>query len=144
MDLVYSEERRMTRKNEKDRLSLATIAKIATDRFHIEISRYTLSTLKAKGASTVQKQGSLGKVSEEELADVAEAVLSFIAISQINGDPEVQAKAAMVVLHKVYGERKTKRNLRFLLDRIKRKYLNMIDLESTVWICHQGWPTGRV
>jgi hypothetical protein len=119
VDLVYSEERQMTGENEKDRISLATIAKMATDCFHIEILRSTLSTLKAKGASTVQKQGKHGKVSEEELADVAEAVLSFVAISQINGDPEVQAKAAMAVLHKIYGESQMTQNLRFLWGCIK-------------------------
>eukprot|EP00978_Attheya_sp_CCMP212_P008482 scaffold19910_cov51-Attheya_sp.AAC.6 len=79
MNLVYSEERRLALKGEKDKISLVTIAQMATDRFHLEVSSSTLSSLKAKGASTVQKQGrSPGIVSENELIDVADGVVTDI------------------------------------------------------------------
>jgi hypothetical protein len=142
--LIYSEERHMLLKGEKDKISLATITQMATDRFHLKFSSSTLSSLKAKGGSSVQQQGSPEIVSEIELTDLAEAVLLFIAIlSQINGDPEVQAKAAMAVLHKIYGEKKMPGSFRFLWDCIKRKFSHMIDLdkEMLVELRHPMWTT---
>eukprot|EP00978_Attheya_sp_CCMP212_P011167 scaffold27367_cov24-Attheya_sp.AAC.1 len=91
MDLLYSEEERMKKKDDENKLHLTSVAQMATDKYHISVSSSTLSTLKSRGSKTIFIQGRKEEVSDEEFDDVAEALVSYIAISQINGNAKFDA-----------------------------------------------------
>jgi hypothetical protein len=143
MDLVYSEEERMKKEGEKEKLSLISVAQMATDKYHILVSKSTLSTLKSKGIKTILMQGRKGEVSDEELDDVAEALVSYIAISQINGDAEVHTSDAIQILAKIYKDTHSERSLRCIWERIKKRFPHMLnmDKELLVELRRQMWTT---
>jgi hypothetical protein len=82
-------------------------------------------------------------VSDEELDDVAEALVSYITISQINGDAKVHTSNMIQILAKFYKDTHSERSLRCIWERIKKRFPQMlnVDKELLVELKRQMWTT---
>eukprot|EP00978_Attheya_sp_CCMP212_P029978 scaffold108717_cov59-Attheya_sp.AAC.1 len=120
MDLVYSEGERKKNKGEKKKLPLTSVTQMATDKYHILVSKNsTLSTLKSRESKMILMQGRKGEVSDEELDDVAEALVSYIAVSHINGDAKLFRKATLPFRGKADGRTISSIEWPFLLGMVQ-------------------------
>jgi hypothetical protein len=54
MDLVDSKEERMKKEGEKNKLSIISLAQMATDKYHILVSTSMLSNLKSRGSKNIR------------------------------------------------------------------------------------------
>ena len=68
--------------------SYAQAARDASKKYNLDVKADTVRKCILKGESTVQKTGPKGKISEEEYNAIKTAFLSYLAISQMNGDAE--------------------------------------------------------
>jgi hypothetical protein len=66
----------------------AQAARDASKKYNLDVKANTVRKCILKGESTVQKTGPKGKISEEEYNAIKTAFLSYLAISQMNGEAE--------------------------------------------------------
>ncbi|MGH7955096.1 MAG: hypothetical protein ACREOZ_03965, partial [Gloeomargaritales cyanobacterium] len=87
-------------------ISIAQIARDATKQFGTEVRGGTLRKLYNSGSKTISKPGPNGKFSSEIYKQIYEALISCIAISHSNGDPEKKASCIVALLEDLLGGNK--------------------------------------
>ncbi|MGH7954904.1 MAG: hypothetical protein ACREOZ_02970, partial [Gloeomargaritales cyanobacterium] len=126
-----------------EKKSYAQIARDVTAEFGIDVKSDTLRKLHVKGATTISKPGPNGDFPIETYNNICVAVITYIALSQINGDPEKKANAMIGLLQNTLGKVKNSCSSRNLWRKVQKDYSDVFEIskEQAIELRRQLWTT---
>jgi hypothetical protein len=123
----------------------AKAARDASQKYNIEVKADTVRKCVIKGEKTVKRPGPKGKISEEEYDAVCSGFITYLAIAQMNGDPEKKINRDIVpkLEELFHGTAKSNIDARTLWRRIQRDCSEELQFSSEFLqeLRRQFWTT---
>ena len=131
------------RKQGRDVESVTSICARATEKFDLPVAQTTVYTMLREGRTKLITPGAKGYLPEENLKVLGDAILSYIAIGQINGDREVKAKNIVSLLESATRPFEKKFSCRHLWDSVRaaNPLGYSMEKEMVIELRRQQWTT---
>ena len=86
--------------------------------------------MKRQNRETISKPGPVGKVRDEELETIKDAILSYLSICQVNGDPEKKVSDMHAMLENAFKYMKTAMCIVKIWNKIQRNNAKLLQVSQ--------------
>jgi len=107
----------------------AELARMASDLFNVTVAPQTVRRLIKEGRKKIVPPGRKSEMDDEELQNIGAALCSFVAICQVNGDPEKKRKDLIAALELLLNGNGTS-NPTTLFKRVKKENAGLLELSK--------------